>query len=224
MDFPQWVVDRVTRRQGSLHSPHPLDPKRTAFVVIDLQNYFTAPGYQGECAAARATFPAVNGLARALRAAGGTVIWVQSSSDGADEFWSTLHGLMLTPERGQRRLEGLRRDGPGYALHPDLEPLPGDVYVNKRFFSALVPGASDLEAQLRSRGIDTLLIGGTVTNVCCESTARDAMMMNFRTIMVEDALSAATEFEHVGALINWMLYFGDVLPSTELIQRLTASS
>lgn len=220
MEFPQWVVDRVVKRQGQLHSPHPLNPARTAFVIIDLQNYYTAPGFQGECAAARATFPAVNALATAVRAAGGKVVWVQSASDGADEFWPTLHGLMLSPERGRRRLEELRRDGEGYQIHPDLRPLPDDVYVTKRFFSALVPGASDLAEQLRSRGIDTLLIGGTVTNVCCESTARDAMMMNFRTIMVEDALSAATEFEHVNALINWILYFGDVLPSTEIAKQL----
>ena len=65
-----------------------------------------------------------------------------------------------------------------------------------------------------------MLIGGTVTNVCCESTARDAMMMNYPTIMVEDALSAVTEHEHVNALHNWMLFFGDVLSVDEVIERL----
>jgi ureidoacrylate peracid hydrolase len=65
-----------------------------------------------------------------------------------------------------------------------------------------------------------LLIGGTVTNVCCESTARDAMMMNFPAIMVDDVLSAPTEFEHVNALCNWKLMFGDVLSVDEVTARL----
>jgi ureidoacrylate peracid hydrolase len=49
------------------------------------------------------------------------------------------------------------------------------------------PPSSDIDAQLRSRGIDTLLIAGTATNVCCESTARDAMMLDYRVIMLSDA-------------------------------------
>ena len=58
----------------------------------------------------------------------------------------------------------------GHALYPDLNVLPGDLTVRKTRFSALVQGASDLGAILRIRGIDTLIIVGTATNVCCEST------------------------------------------------------
>lgn len=54
MEFPQWVVDRVQARQGCLHPYDSLPGPRTAAVVIDMQRYFTLPGYQGECAAARA--------------------------------------------------------------------------------------------------------------------------------------------------------------------------
>ncbi|MFP3701119.1 isochorismatase family cysteine hydrolase, partial [Burkholderia sp. SIMBA_013] len=86
-----------------------------------------------------------------------------------------------------RRLETLRRDAPGFALHPDLRPADSDLRVTKRFYSAMATGSSELEPLLRGRGVDTLLIAGTVTNVCCESTARDAMMRDFRTIMVDDA-------------------------------------
>jgi hypothetical protein len=71
--FPQWLVDRVLARQGILHPYDVLDATRTAFVVVDLQNYYTQPGFQGQCAAAPATFAAVNRLANALRAAGGLV-------------------------------------------------------------------------------------------------------------------------------------------------------
>jgi hypothetical protein len=76
--FPQWLVDRVLARQGILHPYDVLDATRTAFVVVDLQNYYTQPGFQGQCAAAPATFAAVNRLANALRAAGGLVVRIGS--------------------------------------------------------------------------------------------------------------------------------------------------
>ena len=211
IDFPQWVVDRVVARQGRLHAYDCIDASRTAFVVVDLQNYFTMPGYQGECAPARAIIPAVNRLATSLRAAGGTVVWIQTSADGADQFWSHHHAQMLTPDRSQRRLRELATDSPGFDLHPDLDVRSEDLRIVKRCYSALTEGSSDLAEVLRSRGVDTVLIGGTVTNACCESTARDAMTMNFRTVMVEDALAAVTEQEQLHSLYNWILFFGDVL-------------
>ena len=220
MEFPQWVVDRVMARQGCLHPYPKLAARRTAFVVVDLQNYYTQPGYLGECAPARATFGAVNRLADALRAAGGTVIWVQTCSDGADTFWSHHHEIMLTPERKARRLRELSHQHEGFALPQTLTAQANDPRVIKSCYSALSPGSSNLDAELKARNIETVLIGGTVTNVCCESTARDAMMMNYPTIMVEDALSAVTEFEHVNALHNWMLFFGDVLAVDDVIARL----
>jgi nicotinamidase-related amidase len=220
MEFPQWVVDRVLARQGCLHPYERFDAARTAFVVIDLQNYYTQPGYLGECAPARATFPAVNRLAAALRAAGGHVVWVQTSADGADDFWSHHHAHMLTPERSARRLRELASSHPGFQIAPGLQVEPGDVRVTKRCYSALVPGSSSLDAVLRERGVTHVLIGGTVTNVCCESTARDAMMMDYATVMVHDALSAVTPQEHEQSLYNWMLFFGDVLGTEEVMARL----
>jgi len=220
MEFPQWVQDRVIARQGCLHPYDELPAARLAVVVVDMQQYFTLPGYQGECAPARALIAPINRLCDAVRAAGGTVVWVQTASDNADSFWSHHHAVMLTPERSARRLETLRRDAPGYALHPDLHAHDSDLRVTKRFYSAMAPGSSELEPLLRGRGVDTLLIAGTVTNVCCESTARDAMMRDFRTIMVDDALAAVTPAEHEHALHGWMLFFGDVLSVDESIARL----
>ena len=168
----------------------------------------------------RDTFGKVNQLAAALREAGGTVIWVQTCSDGADSFWSHHHAYMLTPERSARRLLELGHSHAGFALAPGLDARPEDPRVVKRCYSALVPGSSSLDEVLKARGIETVLIGGTVTNVCCESTARDAMMMNYATVMVEDALSALTPGEHVQSLHNWMLFFGDVLTVDEVGTRL----
>lgn len=220
MEFPQWVVDRVLARQGCLHPYDTLEAATTAFVVIDLQNYYTQPGFAAECPAARATFGTVNRLADGLRTAGGHVVWVQTSAEGAAERWSHHHRHMLTPERGARRLRELAPEHPGFALAPGLQPHADDLRIRKCAYSALTPGSSALDAELRARGIRTLLIGGTATNVCCESTARDAMMMDYATIMVEDALSAFTLEEHARALQNWMLFFGDVLNADEIVARL----
>ena len=222
MDFPPWVVERVVARQGCLHPYDRLDAGSTALVVIDLQNYYTQPGFQGECAPARATFGAVNRLAPALRRAGGHVVWVQTCADGADESWSHHHRHMLTPERSARRLKELSASHDGFRIAPGLDVSPGDAMVVKRCYSALAPGSSNLDAVLRGKGVRTVLIGGTVTNVCCESTARDAMMMDYATIMVDDILSAVTPFEHEHALNNWMLFFGDVLNTDEVLSRLEA--
>lgn len=219
MEFPDWVVERVIARQGSLHPYDHFDASRTAFVIVDLQNYYTQPGYMAECAAARDTFDAVNRLAQKLRAAGGTVIWVQTCSDGADTFWSHHHAYMLTPERSARRLLELSRSHSGFDIAAGLDVQPQDPRVIKRCYSALAPGSSTLDETLKAYGIRTVLIGGTVTNVCCESTARDAMMMDYATVMVEDALSAVTTHEHVQALQNWLLFFGDVLPVDEVVGR-----
>lgn len=220
VDFPQWIVERVIARQGVLHPYDELHAPRTAFVVVDLQNYYTQPGFQGECAAARETFPAVNRLAAALRNAGGLVVWVQTCSDGADDFWSHHHRHMLTPERSARRLKELSATHAGYQFPAALDVRSTDAFAVKRCYSALSPGSSSLHATLQEKGVDTILVGGTATNVCCESTARDAMMMDYRSIMVSDALASFTEPEHVNALHNWMLYFGDVLNTEGIIERL----
>jgi len=223
MEFSPAIVARVTARQGRLHANEHLSGPRTALVVIDMQNYFMKPGYQGEVAAARPTVPAVNRLAAALRAAGGLVVWIQTTADGADKSWRHHHGQMLTPERSARRLRELASGSEGYALWPELDVQPQDLGVVKRRYSALIAGSSNLEAELRGRGIDTLLIAGTATNVCCESTARDAMMLDFNTIMVADCLSASTPEEHQQSLEHFMLFFGDVLESHQIIAFLASS-
>ena len=112
----------------------------------------------------------------------------------------------------------------GHQLWAGLEVKPEDEKLQKRRFSAFIQGSSDLEARLRAGGYDTVLITGTVTNVCCESTARDAMMLNFRTIMVSDGNAAANDEEHNASLIAFYLTFGDVMDTDFVIQRLERSA
>ena len=88
--------------------------------------------------------------------------------------------------------------------------------------TAFIQGASNLEEILRGRGIDTIVITGVATNVCCDSTARDCMMRGFRTIMVSDANATFSEAEHAAALTTFITFFGDVQETDEVIERLNA--
>ena len=165
---PESVKARVIRRQGKLFSHDTIEAGRTALVVVDMQNYFVAEGFPLEAPVARAIVPNINRMAKAMRAAGGTVVWVQTTSAGALEYWGNLHRHMLTPERSDARLAGLDEASEGFRLYRTLEPLPTDLWVKKIKYSAFIAGSSDIHAQLASRGIDTVLVTGTVTNVCCE--------------------------------------------------------
>ena len=93
----------------------------------------------------------------------------------------------------------------------------------KNRYSALIAGSSQLERLLRSLDIDTVLIAGTKTNVCCESTARDAMMLDFKTVMLSDCCAALSDDEHRAALENIFQQFGDVLTADEALRKLAAS-
>lgn len=97
---------------------------------------------------------------------------------------------------------------------------PEDLRVKKIHYSAVIPGASNLGALVRERGIHTVLISGTATNVCCESTARDAMMLDYRTIMVSDANATWSDAEHAATLDLFVAFFGDAITSAETMSRL----
>ena len=81
-----------------------------------------------------------------------------------------------------------------------------------------------LERVLRNLGVDTVLIGGTKTNVCCDSTARDAMMLDFKSVMVSDCCAALSDDEHLAALETFIQQFGDVMTSEEVLARMTGAS
>jgi ureidoacrylate peracid hydrolase len=218
--IPQAVKDRVIRRQGKLLSHDTIDAARAALVVVDMQNYFVAEGFAAEVPAARAIVPNINRMAKAMRAAGGAVVWVQTTAAGALEHWGNHHRHMLTPDRRQKRLTQLDEAHDGFKLFPALEPLAADLRIKKVKYSAFIAGSSDIDAQLKSRSIDTLLVTGTVTNVCCESTARDAMMLDYRVIMLSDGNASLTDEEHAASLNNFLIFFGDVMTTDEAAARL----
>jgi ureidoacrylate peracid hydrolase len=121
------------------------------------------------------------------------------------------------PDQIKRRIRNMAIGSRGHELHPDLVVKPEDETVLKQRFSAFIQGSSGLPEKLRTQGFDTVLITGTVTNVCCESSARDAMMLNFKTIMVTDANAAATDADHAASLTAFYLTFGDIMSTDMLI-------
>jgi Isochorismatase family len=91
--IPSYAIERALARRGRLHPFEDLDPARTALVVVDLQNGFMVPGQPAEIAQAREIVPAVNRLARATRAAGGTVVWIQNTiTPESEQSWSVWLG------------------------------------------------------------------------------------------------------------------------------------
>jgi ureidoacrylate peracid hydrolase len=220
--MPEWVRSRILRRRATVFAHQYIAAAKSALVVIDMQNYFCAPGQPSETPAAREIVGAINRIASRVRAAGGAVIWVQTSSARALERWANHHRHDLSAERAARRIAGLAEGSEGFALYRGLEARPQDVYVKKATYSALIQDSSTLEAELRRRGVESVLIAGTTTNVCCESTARDAMLLDFRVVVLSDATAAATLEEHVASLNNIALYFGDVMTLAEAEERLSA--
>ena len=221
----QEILDRVARRRGSFRALDRADPRRTALVVVDLQNAFMLPGVaHALCEMAPSIVPNVNRLAEALRQAGGTVAWVRTTATPEClTEWSQYYEH-LTPEQQNKRVEALADGSPGHQFWSELDIRREDLIVTKLRYSAFIQGASDLETQLRSRGIDTVLITGTVTNVCCESTARDAMMRNFRTIMISDGNAANTDQDHADSLVAFYLTFGDVETTDAVIEHLRSAA
>jgi ureidoacrylate peracid hydrolase len=216
VSIPQSVIDRVVKRHGREHVHDDLIPRRTALIVVDMQNAFMLPGVaHSPCPMAQEIVPNINRLAQAVRAAGGAVVWIKTAyTDETLKSWSTLYD-MIGPDGTDRRARALTVGSKGHELWPDLDVQPQDLVVEKRRYSAFIQGSSDLAAILAARSLDTLLITGTVTNVCCESTARDAMMLNFKTIMITDGNAAVTDDDHNASLRSFYLTFGDIM-STDM--------
>ena len=222
LEVPDSVTARVVTRCGVVHPHADLDPRHTALIVVDLQNAFMDDEVgHAVCPMAREIVPNVNRLASVVRAAGGGVFWIKNTFDERSAIdWSNAHA-MLTSNSRARRTAAMSEGTKGQELWPELDVRPEDEIVRKYRFSAFLPGTSELPYRLRARGFDTVLITGTVTNVCCESSARDAMMTNFKTVMVSDANAAMTMEEHQASLIAFYAIFGDVMDTEFLIQRLT---
>jgi ureidoacrylate peracid hydrolase len=213
--IPRKIVDKVVRRRGRLHAFESVEAVTTALVVIDLDRATVEVDEQ-----CRRVTPIVNAVARAVRRSGGVVAWVLSSMPVMPPNFVAILGVDLAT----RYFENGQLNGPGRQLWHELEPREGDLRASKSGASAFFPGKCDLKDQLDLLGVDTLLIAGAVTNICCESSARDAAELGYKVILVSDALAGHAHGLHEATLATFYRIFGDVRPSREVLELLSVST
>jgi ureidoacrylate peracid hydrolase len=190
--------------------------------VIDMQRAWTRPEGPMHTPTTRDIVPAINRLAAALRARGGRVVWVQHSNapPGSPLYWSTYYDNFIAPARRAASLATLAPGSALHALEPSLDACEEDERLLKYRFSAFTRNPADPEAKLRAAGIDTVIVAGVATNICCESTARDAMMRDFKVFMPHDAVTASTPDQHFAGLGSVMQVFADIRPTGALLALL----
>ncbi|MBT5458259.1 MAG: cysteine hydrolase [Rhodospirillaceae bacterium] len=213
-------IEKVRTRDGGAHSVTDLEAGKTALVIVDMQNFYMKEGATSYCPHAQAVVPNVNRLADAVRRFGSPVIWLRNIAN-AENFktWSH-HYERMTQARIDIRKRELAKDGEGFRYWHEMDVRETDRKVEKARYSAFIPGTSNLERILSEYGVDTLILCGVATNVCVESTARDAMMLNYRTLIVEDACAANSIDAHETSLNTLYLNFGDVQTTDEVLDNL----
>lgn len=181
VEVPEYkILDRVE-----------VDPRRTALVIVDMQNDFVNPEGALSVRSAPDTIPACKRLLDFARRERLRVFYTQDTHyDGDPEF-------EIWPKH-------VVKGTWGWEIVPDLKPEPGELVLEKARYDGFYGTALDHE--IRRRGIDTLIICGTVANICVHYTAASAGLRWLRVIHPVDAVSALTEFDMHAALrqASWL--------------------
>lgn len=159
---------------------YPIIPEKTAMLVVDMQNDFVQEGAAIEVPRARAMVPRLNRLLDACRSHSILVIYIHHVIRGGD----IDAGRLADHHEAVRDNKALLAGTPNVEIFEGLKPHASDLMVAKPRYSAFY--GTDIEAILRSKGIDTLIVSGTVTNVCCDSTTRDAFSRDYKVIFLSD--------------------------------------
>lgn len=189
-----------------------VDPRRAALVVIDMQNAFVAEGAPLETPGARAMIPRLERLIRFARHQRIPIVWTQS------DHRPPYGGLMLRkfPVIAEQRC--LWQGDASFEMYPQmLQPQEGkcEYRIVKHKYDAFFE--TDLDAILRFHKVDTLIVTGTATNVCCESTARSAFMRDYQVAFPSDANATFDAAMHEATLRNIDLLFGRVMTTEALL-------
>lgn len=204
-----------------------INPKRTAIIVVDMQRVFCEPDGAVYIPDAAKVVDPILRILDAGRKADVPVIYLRHvvRGDGSDT------GRMRDLYPGVDEI--LDRNLPSVQIIDALTPQPRDIVVDKLFFSGF--HNTDLDTILRARDVDTIVITGTVTNVCCESTVRDATHREYKVVVVSDACAAqpypdmgwgaltAEEVQRV-TLTIMAHEFAEVTDTQDLIGRLSGQA
>ena len=192
-----------------------LDPAHTAVMVIDMQNDFCAEkGYVErvvgkDTSACRAVVPAIMELVEAARDRGVPVFWIKANYDP-----DRLPEAMLVKQR-EKSAEICCGTGSWGNDFYGVVAAEGEPVIEKSCYSAFV--GTDVEKQLRQRGIRTLVFAGVQTNVCVDSSLRDAVCRGFYAVLAGDCVASHTPPLHEATLNNVRFLFGDVLDRTAIM-------
>jgi nicotinamidase-related amidase len=200
---PYVTVENIeTKTQAWLRQIQPfnqhemqLNVASSALLVVDMQRFFLDAGSPTFTCGGLAILPRVKSLLGAFRRASRPVIFSQHVHHPGD----LDSGIMGWWWEG-KCLEG----SPESEIHPELAPLPGEKVVPKHRYSAFYN--TDLETVLRCLKIEDIVIAGVMTNMCCESTARDAYYRDYRIFLPADGSGSINEEMHLASLLN--LAFG----------------
>jgi ureidoacrylate peracid hydrolase len=186
-----------------------LDPAHAAVMVIDMQNDFCAEkGYVErvvgkDASACRAVTPAIMDLVAAARGRGVPVFWTKANYDP-----DRLPEGMLVKQREKSTEICCGTGSWGHDFY-GVTAVRGEPIIEKSSYSAFV--GTDVEQQLRGRGIRTVVFAGVQTNVCVESSLRDAVCRGFYAVLASDCVASHTAPLHDATLNNVRFLFGDVI-------------
>jgi nicotinamidase-related amidase len=217
--IPDWTAGRG---KALNHFPT-FDLASTALLVIDMQNLFVHEDQPMGNPHARDIVPNINRIVGSVRGAEGKVFWIRHTF--SDETPFAVPHWQMSPQNGWVEL-GRKMLRPGQFAHEvygGLDRKASDAIVNKHRASAFETNSSDLGARLKKANVETVIVTGTYTNACRESTARSASMQDYKVLFVADATATATDEEHNAALLNLRLCFADVLFTDELLRRIEVS-
>jgi nicotinamidase-related amidase len=205
----------------------PIVARRTAVVVVDMQELFCDPQGAVYVPDTANIIQPISDCIAAARKAGLPVIFLRHIVRGDGSDTGRMRDLYPTVDAM------LARGTPGVEIIEALAPVRGDIVVDKLGFSGF--HNTDLDTILRSRDIDTIIVCGTVTNVCCETTVRDAAHREYKVIVLADACAAmaypdmgwgtltAAEIQKV-SLTTIAMEFGEVSTTADVVQRMAAAS
>jgi nicotinamidase-related amidase len=181
-----------------VHEEVRVDPVRTALIVGDMQNDFVKEGGTLVVPDAEATIPKIQSLLALARESGMKVVFVQDTHNEGDLEWE-IWG------------EHCREGSWGWQIVDELRPLENEVIIRKPRYDAFY--GTQLEHILRMWGVDTLIICGTVANICVHYTASSAAMRWFNVIVPVDGISSFSPFDMEASLSQTASLLGRVTRS-----------
>ncbi|MDR1392373.1 MAG: cysteine hydrolase [Bifidobacteriaceae bacterium] len=202
-----------------------MQPKTTALVLIEFQNDFTAPGgalHDAVAGSMRTTSMLANTVetVAAARQAGVTVVFAPIQfAPGYFEIASTPYGILAGVVASNAFVKGSW----GAAFDDTLLPQAGDIVLEgKRGLDAF--GSTNIDFILRSKGIETVVLAGFLTNCCVESTMRSAYERGFEVVTLTDCVAATSDEEHDSAIKFDYPMFSKPQTHLEFIAALTAGA